>query len=133
MDSLCISTHFHDNIAFDPRLDPNDLPARAKLSHRWPFDTSSVRMWPQDPFLMVVVLFSRQRFLPGRGGSVRRKTAKVKMASLAASLKVTELTGVALNSHPWDKLAMKRDLLLGRGPAIHAASILGIPRAAPFT
>lgn len=24
-----------------------------------------------------------------------------------------ELTGAALNSHPWDKLAMKRDLLLG--------------------
>ncbi|KAL7844689.1 hypothetical protein SRHO_G00232280 [Serrasalmus rhombeus] len=124
MDGLCISTHFHDNIAFDPRLDPNGLPARAKLSHRWSFDTSSVRMWPQDPFLMVCpVSTARCRPLyPAAFSSRPRRKCEEEDGE-----------GVALNSHPWDKLAMKRDLLLGRGPAIHAASILGIPRAAPFT
>lgn len=43
-----------------------------------------------------------------------------------------ELTGVPLNSHPRDKLAMKRDLLLGRGPSIHTTGILFIPHAAPL-
>ncbi|KAF5891721.1 50S ribosomal protein L10, partial [Clarias magur] len=40
---------------------------------------------------------------------------------------VRDLTGMPLNSHPWDKLEIKLDLLLGRGPSIHTAGILGIP------